>query len=80
MEKQIINMLDSFQQRRILSIREFARAQGFPDTFKFKGDASSIIRQIGNAVPIQLGEALGRMFRDAVILQQLQKVYNIVWW
>lgn len=67
-------------QRRILSIREAARAQGFPDTFKFKGDAPSIIRQIGNAVPIQLGDAFGRMFRDAVILHQLQKEHDIVWW
>jgi len=50
-------------QRRVLSVRECARAQGFPDTFIFKslkGDLKDYHRQIGNAVPIPLSKALGR--------------------
>ncbi|KDQ16327.1 hypothetical protein BOTBODRAFT_259970 [Botryobasidium botryosum FD-172 SS1] len=51
------------KQRRVLSVRECARAQGFPDTCVFKslrGNLKDYHRQIGNAVPIPLGIALGR--------------------
>lgn len=36
---------------RLLTIRECARLQTFPDAFEFTGDSSSRIQQIGNAVP-----------------------------
>jgi DNA (cytosine-5)-methyltransferase 1 len=38
---------------------EAARLQGFPDDFQWFGSKVSIARQIGNAVPIPLGAALG---------------------
>ncbi len=38
---------------------EAARLQGFPDDYEWFGSKYSIARQIGNAVPLQLGEALG---------------------
>lgn len=44
---------------RPLSIREYARIQQFPDNWIFSGTAASKYRQIGNAVPIGLGKALG---------------------
>lgn len=44
---------------RPLSIKEYARIQQFPDSWKFEGSISSQYRQIGNAVPIGLGTALG---------------------
>ena len=44
---------------RILSVRELARSQGFPDTTEFCGDIMDKYRQIGNAVPPPLGKALG---------------------
>ena len=47
-------------QHRTLSIREAARVQSFPDDFRFAGSASHRYRQIGNAVPVLLGEAVGR--------------------
>lgn len=34
--------------------------QGFPEDYKFVGSITDIVRQIGNAVPIPLGEAIGR--------------------
>ena len=46
---------------RPLSVREYARIQGFPDTWQFKGSIAAQYKQIGNAVPIQLGNALGEM-------------------
>ena len=45
---------------RPLSIREYARIQQFPDDWIFTGTTASKYRQIGNAVPIGLAEALGR--------------------
>ena len=47
-------------QHRTLSIREAARVQTFPDTFRFAGEPTHRLRQIGNAVPPLLAEALGR--------------------
>lgn len=44
---------------RRLSWRECARLQGFPDPWAFEGTATGRFRQIGNAVPVQLGRALG---------------------
>lgn len=38
-------------QDRVLSQREAARLQSFPDSFVFQGNKSSINKQIGNAVP-----------------------------
>lgn len=46
---------------RPLSVREYARIQGFPDSWKFAGTVSSQYKQIGNAVPVMMGKALGQM-------------------
>ena len=51
-------------QDRIISVRESARSQGFPDSFQFCGTVSEKYRQIGNAVPIPLSYALSRQFFD----------------
>ena len=45
---------------RVVSVRECARSQGFRDSFKFCGNIRSKHRQIGNAVPPPMAEALGR--------------------
>ncbi|GJN35744.1 hypothetical protein PR202_gb24547 [Eleusine coracana subsp. coracana] len=46
-------------QDRLLTIRETARLQGFPDNFRFYGTVDDRYRQIGNAVAIPVGRALG---------------------
>jgi len=43
---------------RAITPREAARLQSFPDNFIFYGNKSSVIKQIGNAVPPLLGKAL----------------------
>lgn len=53
-------------QDRIVSVRECARSQGFPDSFTFWGPVSSKHRQVGNAVPPPLAAALGRELRKAL--------------
>lgn len=45
---------------RPITHREAARLQSFPDDFEFEGTKIEIARQIGNAVPPGLGEALAR--------------------
>lgn len=42
-----------------MSIEEYKRVQGFPDDWKIRGSMSDVYRQIGNAVPVALGEAIG---------------------
>lgn len=44
---------------RLLSAREIARAQGFPDMLQLSGTASNKYRQAGNAVPCPMARALG---------------------
>ena len=53
-------------QDRTLSIREAARIQTFPDSFRFGGFPSSRYRQIGNAVPPMLAGSVGRTLRNAM--------------
>lgn len=48
-------------QLRPLSVREYMRIQEFPDTWQIQGAVADCYRQIGNAVPVGLGRALGRM-------------------
>lgn len=45
---------------RPLSVREYARIQQFPDKWKIEGDIDDLYRQIGNAVPLGLGKAIGQ--------------------
>lgn len=46
---------------RPLSVQEYARLQEFPDTWQFRGSLVDKYRQIGNAVPASLGQALGKL-------------------
>ncbi len=45
---------------RPLSIQEYKRVQQFPDSWVVCGSLSDQYRQIGNAVPVGLGTAIGR--------------------
>lgn len=47
-------------ENRPLSVEEYSRIQGFPDDWKICGPINEQYKQIGNAVPIKLGEAIAR--------------------
>ncbi len=47
-------------ETRPLTVREYARIQTFPDDWCFAGNMSSKYKQIGNAVPVNLGYHVGR--------------------
>lgn len=48
---------------RVLTAREMARLQSFPDDFIFEGPKNKQLVQIGNAVPPLLGKAIGLAIR-----------------
>lgn len=54
---------------RYFSVRESARLQTFPDRFLFHGSWTEAMRQLGNAVPVQLarivGQDVARHLKDA---------------
>ncbi len=60
-------------ETRALSVRECACIQGFPRSWKFAGRPSEQYKQVGNAVPIKLGELCGK-----AILKVLDGVGAIV--
>ncbi len=51
---------------RYFTIREAARLVGLPDDYLFPRSWSESMRQLGNAVPAQLGEAAGKWLRDMI--------------
>lgn len=51
------------RQKRTVSVREAARLQSFPDAFRFAGAMNAAFRQIGNAVPPLLAQAVGRQLK-----------------
>lgn len=54
------------QENRAITHAEAAVLQGFPHDYRWCGTKTSIGRQIGNAVPVQLGRAVGRAILDAL--------------
>ena len=63
---------------RPLSIEEYARIQQFPDTWEFCGNVATIYKQIGNAVPVGLGYAIGRQIMKSIQgqLDLYEETYN----
>lgn len=54
-------------QPRVLTPRELARLQSFPDEFIFIGNKSEILKQIGNAVPCLLSEEIAKLVKTIIL-------------
>ena len=61
------------QTIRYFSIRETARLHGFPDDYIFHGSWTETMRQLGNAVPIPLAEAIATNIRSHLQTKYLDK-------
>lgn len=51
---------------RYFTVREAARLQTFPDNYEFFGAWSETMRQLGNAVPVRLGETIATSVAKAL--------------
>ncbi|MFZ1301838.1 MAG: Alw26I/Eco31I/Esp3I family type II restriction adenine-specific DNA-methyltransferase [Candidatus Microsaccharimonas sp.] len=51
---------------RVLSVREAARLQAFPDDYYFYGNKTQLLKQIGNAVPALLAYQIGKKIVDKI--------------
>ncbi|KAI0828845.1 S-adenosyl-L-methionine-dependent methyltransferase [Trametes gibbosa] len=61
--------------KRVFTVRELARSQGFPDWFVFyavDGNVKTFQRHIGNAVPWPVSVALAHELREALLKKYLQ--------
>jgi len=58
-------------ETRPFTTREYARIQSFPDDWEFYGGIGAVYRQIGNAVPVKLAEAIGKSV--VLYLNQFEK-------
>ena len=47
------------EETRPFTVREYARIQTFPDDWEFAGSIAQQYKQIGNAVPVNLGREIG---------------------
>lgn len=55
------------EQNRAITLREAARLQSFPDSYKFCGNASQIATQIGNAVPPEMMRIIALSMKNALV-------------
>lgn len=60
-------------ETRPFTVREYARIQTFPDEWTFEGPIAEQYKQIGNAVPVNLGKAVGSSIKDF-----LERYYNTI--
>ena len=60
------------EETRPFTVREYARIQTFPDEWKFSGSIAQQYKQIGNAVPVNLGKEVGYS-----IIKFLNQYYNL---
>lgn len=66
------NSMCHYKYNRTLSIRELARCQSFPDSFKFFNDMVQSPGRIGNSVPPLMTKAIAETIRDEILMKTQQ--------
>lgn len=62
------------EETRPFTVREYARIQTFPDDWQFDGSIAQQYKQIGNAVPVNLGREIG--FSIIKFLNEYNRIKN----
>jgi len=65
------------RETRPLTVREYARIQSFPDEWSFIGSVAAQYKQIGNAVPVNMGYHIGRAL-VATLVQKFDDDFEII--
>lgn len=62
------------EQDRVITVREAARLQCFPDKIRFEGSRVEQYKQVGNAVPVLLSAAVAKIIRKTLLEQFFRTV------
>jgi DNA (cytosine-5)-methyltransferase 1 len=61
---------------RYFTVRESARIQTFPDDYLFVGSWTETMRQLGNAVPVDLAACVARAVSDKLRVSKHSSAYG----
>jgi len=64
---------EEYANMPLLTVRMAARIQGFPDWWEFYGKKTPAYRQVGNAFPPPVAEAIGKQIMQALIMGDKKK-------
>ncbi len=64
------------RSNRPLSIQEYKRLQQFPDAWQLAGPLIQQYKQVGNAVPIGLGTAVGKLLKQLLVGKKIKSYPN----
>jgi DNA (cytosine-5)-methyltransferase 1 len=67
-----------YSQNRALTVRELARLQTFPDSYRFAGSRISQQLQVGNSVPPLLAKAVAKEILNKIFTYRGNYGYNLV--